>query len=89
MPKVAVLLHMHRFFNNHSVSVIIKTKTEDNYLDNHTEELRKKYIKNPPEGMTADDVRNMSDNDLLDMDYFLHEDDDLDDDIGEEGFYIF
>ncbi len=56
---------------------------------NRTEELRNKYIQNPPEGMTADDVRNMSDNDLLDMDYFLHEDDDLDDDIGEEGFYIF
>ena len=58
-------------------------------MKNHTEELRKKYIKNPPEGMTPDDVRNMSDDDLLDMDYFLHEDDDLDDDIGEEGFYIF
>lgn len=56
---------------------------------NRTEELRNKYIQNPPDGMTADDVRNMSDNDLLDMDYFLHEDDDLDDDIGEEGFYIF
>jgi hypothetical protein len=56
---------------------------------NRTEELRNKYIQNPPEGMTADDVRSMSDNDLLDMDYFLHEDDDLDDDIGEEGFYIF
>ena len=56
---------------------------------NRTEELRNKYIQNPPKGMTADDVRNMSDNDLLDMDYFLHEDDDLDDDIGEEGFYIF
>jgi len=55
---------------------------------NRTEELRNKYIQNPPEGMTADDVRNMSDNDLLDMDYFLHEDDDLDDDIGEEGFSI-
>ena len=28
---------------------------------NRTEELRNKYIQNPPEGMTADDVRNMSD----------------------------
>lgn len=54
-----------------------------------TEELRNKYIQNPPEGMTADDIQNMGDDDLLDMDYFLHEDDDLDDDIGEEGFYIF
>lgn len=58
-------------------------------MSNHTEELRKKYIQNPPEGMTADDIIKMSDDDLLDMDYFLHEDDDLDDDIGEEGFYIF
>jgi hypothetical protein len=53
-------------------------------MNNHTEELRNKYIQNPPEGMTSEDVRTMSDNDLLDMDYFLHEDD-----IGEEGFYIF
>jgi len=58
-------------------------------MSNRIEELRKKYIENPPEGMTAEDIKNMSDNDLLDMDYFLHEDDDLDDDIGEEGFYIF
>jgi hypothetical protein len=68
----------------------MKLKTEGYTMINRTEELRNKYIQNPPEGMTADDVRNMSDNDLLDMDYFLHEDDDLDDDIGEEGFfYIF
>lgn len=67
----------------------MKSKTEDNILKKHTEELRNKYIKNPPEGMTADDIKNMSDEDLLDMDYFLHEDDHLDDDIGEEGFYIF
>ena len=53
-----------------------------------TEELRKKYMQNPPEGMTRDDVKHMSDNDLLDMDYFLHEDD-LDDEFGAEGFYIF
>ena len=32
------------------------------------EELRIKYIDNPPEGMTARDIRNMSDGDLLDMD---------------------
>ena len=29
------------------------------------EELRNKYIKNPPEGMTAKLVKNMSDSDLL------------------------
>jgi hypothetical protein len=53
------------------------------------EELRQNYIKNPPEGMTAKLVRNMTDSDLLDMHYFLIEDDDLDDDDFEEGFYIF
>ena len=52
------------------------------------EELRKKYIDNPPEGMTPKDIRNMSEDELLDMDYFLHEDE-LDDYFGEEGFYIF
>lgn len=51
------------------------------------EELRKKYIAAPPEGMTPDLVRNMSDSDLLDMDYFLHEDD-FDDD-NEDGFFLF
>jgi len=53
------------------------------------EELRQQYLKNPPEGMTAKLVRNMTDSDLLDMHYFLIEDDDLDDDDFEEGFYIF
>ena len=37
--------------------------------------------------MIAHDIKLMSDNDLLDMDYFLHEFDD--DDFGEEGFYLF
>ena len=37
------------------------------------EELRKKYTDNPPEGMTAKDIRNMSESELLDMDYFLNE----------------
>ena len=43
---------------------------------------------NPPEGMTSRDIRHMSEEALLDMDYFLN-DDELDDDFGEEGFYIF
>lgn len=55
----------------------------------NTEELRKKYIGNPPEGMTSEDIRQMSEDDLLDMDYFLNEDDPFDDLFGEEGFYIF
>ena len=51
-------------------------------------ELREKYIKNPPEGMTAELVRGMTDSDLLDMHYFMTEDDEFDGEF-EEGFYIF
>ena len=40
------------------------------------EELRRKYMDNPPEGMTSMDIRRMSE-------------DELDDYFGEEGFYIF
>jgi len=29
----------------------MKAKTENNYMNNHKEELRNKYIQNPPEGM--------------------------------------
>lgn len=54
-----------------------------------SDEIRNKYIKNPPEGMTADDIRRMSEDDLLDMDYFLNENDLFDDEAGVEGFYIF
>ena len=43
---------------------------------------------NPPEGLTSTDIRHMSEEDLLDMDYFLN-DDDLDEEFGEEGFYLF
>ena len=53
-----------------------------------TEKLRQKYTDNPPEGMTSGDIHSMSDEALLDMDYFLNVDE-LDDDLGEEGFYIF
>ena len=56
-------------------------------MKQNIEELRKKYMDNPPEGMTSRDIRNMSDDDLLDMDYFLNEK--LDDEFGEEGFFIF
>lgn len=58
-------------------------------MKSNIEELRKKYINNPPEGLTSADIRHMSDDDLLDMDYFLNEDDLFGDDFGEEGFYIF
>lgn len=74
-----------------SVCPILKTSTGWRRTTDpkFVEELRQKYIKNPPEGMTAALVKNMTDSDLLDMHYFLTEDDDLDDDEFEEGFYIF
>ena len=52
------------------------------------EALRKKFFVNPPEGLTSTDIRHMSEEDLLDMDYFLN-DDDLDEEFSEEGFYLF
>ena len=54
-----------------------------------TERLRKKYMDDPPEGMSSEDIRHMSEDDLLDMDYFLNEDVEFDDEFGEEGFYLF
>lgn len=36
--------------------------------------LRQEYTENPPEGYTASEIARMSDDDILDMDYFLHED---------------
>ena len=58
-------------------------------MNPNTEKLRKKYMDNPPEGMTSEDIRRMSEDDLLDMDYFLNEDDLFDDEAGVECFYIF
>ncbi len=59
------------------------------YAKPNTEKLHIKYMDNPPEGMTSEDIRRMSEDDLLDMDYFLNEDDPFNDDFGGEGFYIF
>ena len=61
---------------------------EGDHVKPNIEELRRKYLANPPEGMTSRDIRDMSEDELLDMDYFLN-DDELGDDYGEEGFYIF
>lgn len=58
-------------------------------MNSNIEKLRKKYMDNPPEGMTSKDIRYMSEEALLDMDYFLNEDDLFDDEVGVEGFYIF
>ena len=39
--------------------------------------------------MTSEDIHHMSEDDLLDMDYFLNEDDLFDDEAIVESFYIF
>lgn len=41
-------------------------------MDN-VDELRKKYMDNVPEGYSKDEISRMSDEDILDMDYFLNE----------------
>jgi hypothetical protein len=38
------------------------------------QKLRLFYMNNPPDGMTKNVIKNMPDNDLLDMDCFLNED---------------
>jgi len=37
------------------------------------QKLRQHYIDNPPECMSKKQIKNMPDNDLLDMDFFLNE----------------
>lgn len=46
-------------------------------------------MNHPPEGMTSEDIRRVSEDDLLDLDDFLNDDNPFDDNFGEEGFYIF
>ena len=80
LNSVVYLQHLHAGVRRFSLPLDM---TEEELA----EELRKKYMLNPQEGMTSDDIRYMSVGDLLDMDYFLNDKDD--DDVGEEGFYIF
>ena len=77
----------HSFLKSHSRGILLSK--EALLMNPNTEKLRKKYMDNPPEGMTSGDIRRMSGDDLLDMDYFLNEDDLFDDEAGVEGFYIF
>lgn len=77
----------HSFLKSHSRGILLSK--EALLMNPNTEKLRKKYMDNPPEGMTSEDIRRMSGDNLLDMDYFLNEDDLFDDETGVEGFYIF
>lgn len=38
------------------------------------DELRKKYLQNPPEGSSKEEIEQMDDEDLLDLEYFMNED---------------
>jgi hypothetical protein len=81
---------LHKDFAATSICVNIYPNLEENPMPNRSDEIRNKYIKNPPEGMTADDIRHMSEDALLDMDYFVNEDDEFGEDFPEaNGFYIF
>lgn len=51
--------------------------------------LRAEFLENPPMGHSRRDIELMSDDEILDTDYFLHEEEYDDDEFGEDGFYIF
>jgi len=77
----------HDFHKSSSYGILLSK--EDMHIKQDIEKLRKKYMDNPPEGITSGDLRHISEEDLLDMDYFLNENDLFDDEAGVEGFYIF
>lgn len=41
--------------------------------EQNVDELRNYYMKHPPEGFSSKEISKMSDEDILDMDYFLNE----------------
>jgi len=51
--------------------IIYMKKSE--YEKMTAEKLRKKYLKKTPEGYSKSEIKSMSDEDILDMDYFLNE----------------
>lgn len=63
-------LHLELYFNHKRVSL---------------EEIYEKAMSRSRGRMTAEDIRHMSEDDLLDMNYFVNEDE-LNDNFGEEGF---
>jgi len=77
------------FKQNKSSSCGILLSKEAIHRKQNIEKLRKKYMDNPPEGMTSGDIRHMSVDVLLDMDCFLNEDNLFDGEAGVEGCYIF
>ncbi len=43
-------------------------------MNNNVNQIRAHYLKNPPDGYSKSDILHMTDDDLLDLDYFLNED---------------
>ncbi|HWQ79097.1 MAG TPA: hypothetical protein VN381_09795 [Anaerovoracaceae bacterium] len=54
---------------------IYMKKSEYNRIT--AEKLRIKYMASPPDGYSKSEIKAMSDDSILDMDYFLHEFDDF------------
>ncbi len=87
--KLMTLPFMEELGGFISPSCDILLLKEAAHMNLNTEKLRKKYMDNPLEGMTSEDIRHMSRDDLLNMDYFLNEYVLFDDEVCVEGFYIF
>ena len=75
---------LHDFLKSYSCGILLSK--EGGLYGSKYREAAKKYMDNPPEGMTSEGIHHMSEDELLDMDYFLNEDDPFDDGFGEEGF---
>ena len=84
-PAADLLDFISHLFHTKTIKKMGGFKMDPKFLEG----LRQKYIQDPSEGMTASLVKGMTDSDLLDMHYFLIEDDGLNEDEFEEGFYIF
>ena len=51
--------------------VVYSFLKEGKHMNQNTERQRKKYMDHPPEEMTSEDIRHMSEDTLLNMDYFF------------------
>lgn len=57
----------HKSIVTYVVNGVAMTEAE------YAQKARDKYIKDPPEGYSSKEISRMSDEDILDMDYFLNE----------------
>jgi hypothetical protein len=61
------------FFRRYTVMPQIIHMKKSEYDKMRAAELREKYLEKTPEGYSKEDICSMSDNSILDMDYFLNE----------------